>query len=145
MDFNTRLKNIRKRNNVTQKSISEYLGITIRTYQRYEDGTIEPPLENVLSIANYFNLPVDCLLGNGLFSNWEEILLHKDEILSYLKENIISSPDRYDFSALTESQLANILPAVFYKITFDGSTINLYSQITNIKSAYPLAVHADEG
>lgn len=95
----------------------------MRTYQRYEAGTVEPPLENVLSIANYFNLPVDCLLGNGLFSNWEEILLHKEEILSYMKENIISFPDRFDLSALTESQLANILPAVFYKITFDGSTI----------------------
>lgn len=144
MDFNTRLKNIRKRNKVTQQAIADHLGITMRTYQRYESGAIEPPLANVLSIANYFKLPVDCLLGNGLFSNWEEILLHKDEILTYLKDNIISSPDRYDLSTLTESQLANILPAVFTKITFEGSTINLYSQIPIVKSSCPISVHADE-
>lgn len=144
MDFNVRLKSIRKRNKVTQKAIAEYLGINTRTYQRYEDGSVEPPLSNVRSIANYFNLPIDCLIGNGLFSNWEEILVHKDEIISYLKDNIISSPDRYDLSALTESQLANILPAVFTKITFEDSTINFFSQVPIVKSSCTLSVHADE-
>lgn len=144
MEFNTRLKNIRKRNNVTQHSISNHLGIDPRTYRRYEDGSAEPSLSDIQSIANYFNLPIDCLLGHGLFSNWEEILLHKDEILSYLRDNIISSPDRYDLSALTESQLANILPAVFTKITFEGSNMNLYSQIQLNDSSDPIEVHVDE-
>lgn len=144
MNFNVRLKKIRKRYNITQKSISEYLGITLRTYQRYEDGTIEPHLSTAMSIANYFNLPVDCLLGNGLFANWEEILQHKDEILDYLKENILSFPDSYDLSTLTESQLANILPAVFTKITFEGSSMNLYSQIQMNDSSCPIEVFVDE-
>ena len=69
MKFNIRLKNIRKRSKTTQKSLSDYLGVTLRTYQRYEEGTIEPPISNVLSLAKFFNLPVDCLLGNGLFDN----------------------------------------------------------------------------
>lgn len=145
MDFNIRLKNIRKRYKVTQKSISEYLGITLRTYQRYEEGTIEPPLSNVLSIAKYFNLPVDCLLGNGLFSNWEEILLHKDEILTILKDDInIPFPDNYDLSAITESQLANMLPAVFTKITFEGSHMDLFAQIWTDDDLSPTSVHVDE-
>ena len=143
MNFNERLKIIRKRNRVTQQQISALLDINLRTYQRYESGTIEPPLANVMAIANFFHLPVDCLLGNGFFSNWEEILLHKDEILSYLQENIIFS-DRYDLSVLTESQLANVLPAVFTKIIIDGSTIKFYSQIPATKSSYPLATNADE-
>lgn len=144
MDFNIRLKNIRKRNNVTQKAISDHLRIDLRTYRRYEDGSVEPPLTNLMSIANYLNLPIDCLLGNGLFSNWEEILIHQDEIISYLKDNIISSPDRHDLSALTESQLANILPAVFTKITFEGSNMNLYSQVQLNDSSDPIEVHVDE-
>ena len=65
MEFNERLKNMRKRFKVTQKSLSEHLGVTLRTYQRYEEGKIEPPLSTVLSIAKYFDIPVDCLLGNG--------------------------------------------------------------------------------
>ncbi len=144
MDFNIRLKNIRKRNRTTQKSISDYLGITLRTYQRYESGTIEPPLENIVAIANYFKLPVDCLLGNGLFSNWEEILLYKDEILSYLKENIIPQLDHYDLSALTENQLAYTLPAVFTKITIEDSVITFYSQVSATKSAHQISKPAEE-
>lgn len=144
MDFNIRLKNIRKRNRTTQKSISDYLGITLRTYQRYESGTIEPPLENIVAIANYFKLPVDCLLGNGLFSNWEEILLYKDEILSYLKENIIPQLDHYDLSTLTENQLAYTLPAVFTKITIEDSVITFYSQVSATKSAHQISKPAKE-
>ena len=41
MEFNERLKNMRKRFKVTQKSLSEHLGVTLRTYQRYEEGKIE--------------------------------------------------------------------------------------------------------
>lgn len=144
MDFSIRLKNIRKRNKTTQKSIADYLGINLRTYQRYEAGTVEPPLSNVISIAKYFNLPVDCLLGNGFFSNWEEILLHKDEILTILKESIISFPDNYDFSALTESQLANILPAIFKKITFEGSYMNLFPLISLNDDSSPTSTRVDE-
>lgn len=147
MNFNIRLKNIRKRSKTTQKSISDYLGITLRTYQRYEEGTIEPPLSTVVSIAKYFNLPVDCLLGNGLFDNWEEILLHKDNVLSFLKDNIIPYIpilNKYDLSALTESQLASILPAIFTKITIEGSHMNFFSQIPADDSSSPIAVRVDE-
>lgn len=147
MNFNIRLKNIRKRSKTTQKSISDYLGITLRTYQRYEEGTIEPPLSTVMSIAKYFNLPVDCLLGNGLFDNWEEILLHKDDVLSFLEDNIIPYIpilNKYDLSALTESQLASILPAIFTKITIEDSHMNFFSQIPTDDSSSPIAVHVDE-
>lgn len=147
MNFNIRLKNIRKRSKITQKSISDYLGITLRTYQRYEEGTIEPPLSTVMSIAKFYNLPIDCLLGNGLFDNWEEILLHKDNVLSFLKENIvpyIPLLNNYDLSALTESQLANILPALFTKITIEGSHMTFFSQIQENNSWSPIEARADE-
>lgn len=147
MKFNIRLKNIRKRSKTTQKSIADYLGITVRTYQRYEEGTIEPPLSTVMSIAKYFNLPIDCLLCNGLFDNWEDILFHKDNVLSFLKENIapyIPLLNHYDLSALTESQLANILPALFTKITIEDSRINFFSQIPKDDSSSPIEARVDE-
>ena len=147
MKFNIRLKNIRKRSKTTQKSLSDYLGVTLRTYQRYEEGTIEPPISNVLSLAKFFNLPVDCLLGNGLFDNWEEILLHKDAVLSFLKDKIspiIPYLNNYDLSTLTESQLANIRPALFTKITIEDSRINFFSQLPEDNPSSSIEVRADE-
>ena len=85
MNFNERLKNMRKRFKITQKSIADYLGITVRTYQRYEEGKIEPPISTLTDIAKCFNMPIDCLLGNGFYSNWEDIIPHKELILVLTK------------------------------------------------------------
>ncbi|MDE6054218.1 MAG: helix-turn-helix domain-containing protein [Lachnospiraceae bacterium] len=144
MDFNIRLKNIRKRSKVTQKSIANHLGITLRTYQRYEDGSIEPPLSAVVSISKFFDLPIDCLLGNGLFANWEEILIHRNEILLFIKENVVLFPDDWDLSIFTESMLANFLPAVFSKITFNGSNMNLSLQLPLEAPLSLASIHVDE-
>ncbi len=142
MDFNERLKNIRKRANITQKSVAGYLGITLRTYQRYEEGTIEPPLSKIISISEYFDMPTDCLLCNGFFSNWDEILIHKEEILLLLKEKVLSFPNGFDTSVLTESQLARILPAIFAKITVKGTEITVYPLVQMDK--FPISACADE-
>lgn len=142
MNFNERLKNIRKRAKVTQKSISEYLDVTLRTYQRYEEGSIIPPLSTICAISEYFDIPIDCLLGNGLFSNWEEILHHKQEILSLLQEKIFSLPDDFDLSSLTENQLAHILSALFAKITFNGSDITIFPFLP--PDMFPVSIHVEE-
>ena len=126
MKLNQRLKNIRKRAKVTQKELATHLGITIRTYQRYEEGTIEPPLATICEIANFFDLPTDCLLGNGFFHNREEIILHKDAILRSLQEVISEFLPRFDLSRLTESDLARILPAIYEKIDITGNIIEIY-------------------
>ena len=125
MEFNERLKNMRKRFKVTQKSLSEHLGVTLRTYQRYEEGKIEPPLSTVLSIAKYFDIPVDCLLGNVFYNNWEEIIPYKKEIIDALYDSLPKVSSLFDLYSMTESELARFLPAIFDKITIEGSNITL--------------------
>lgn len=141
MEFNEHLKNIRKRSGITQKAVSEYLGITLRTYQRYEEGTIEPPLSAVSAMSDCFNLPVDCLLGNGFFSNWDDLILHKEELLDFLKEHVISFPENFDVNTLSDELLAHLLPALFSKITFNGSTINVFPLVP--PDLFPISIHAD--
>ncbi len=129
MNFNERLKTIRKRFKITQKSISDYLGITVRTYQRYEEGKIEPPISTLTDIAKYFNMPVDCILGNGFYSNWEDIIPYKEKILETLNaflKNI--SPEiaaQLDLTSLTESELARFLPGIAEKIILNDNNITI--------------------
>ena len=61
--FHERLKYLRKNNNITQKTISNYLEIHINSYQKYEQGTREPNFDTLLKIANYFNVSIDYLFG----------------------------------------------------------------------------------
>lgn len=46
----------------TLQEISDKTGIQLRTYQRYEGGQCEPPLSNLILIADCLNVPTDFLL-----------------------------------------------------------------------------------
>jgi len=57
------LKLLRKEKNLTQKQLAELLGLTERQYQRYEAGTVDPPISKVVWLANYFDVSLDYLTG----------------------------------------------------------------------------------
>ena len=61
--FQERLMEQRKLNKTTQRQMAEYLQIAQPSYIRYENGTAEPSLENLVKIADYFDVSVDYLLG----------------------------------------------------------------------------------
>lgn len=61
--FQQRLIEQRKLNNKTQRQVADYLQITQPSYIRYENGSAEPSLENLLKLADYFDVSVDYLLG----------------------------------------------------------------------------------
>jgi transcriptional regulator with XRE-family HTH domain len=63
--FQERLIEQRKINKTTQRQMAEYLQIAQPSYIRYENGSSEPSLENLVKIADYFDVSVDYLLGRA--------------------------------------------------------------------------------
>ena len=63
--FSKRIKQLRTERNIFQKNIAEHLGITVRTYQYYESGELEPNLENLVKLADFFKVSMDDLLGRA--------------------------------------------------------------------------------
>ncbi len=61
--FQERLIEQRKLNGLTQRQIADYLNIAQPSYIRYENGTSEPSLENLVKLADCFDVSVDYLLG----------------------------------------------------------------------------------
>lgn len=61
--FQKRLVEQRKLNNLTQRQIAEYLQIAQPSYIRYENGSSEPSFENLVKLADLFDVSVDYLLG----------------------------------------------------------------------------------
>ena len=61
--FRERLIEQRKLNHVTQRQMAEYLNMAQPSYIRYENGSAQPSLENLVKIADYFDVSVDYLLG----------------------------------------------------------------------------------
>jgi len=58
-----RLKDIREDNDITQKTLSEYLNIRQNTYSQYETGQRQIPIDTLIKLALYFNTSTDYILG----------------------------------------------------------------------------------
>ena len=58
-----RIKDARKAAGLTQQKTADALNMTIGAYQKYEAGSVEPPLHSLISLSIVFNVPTDWLLG----------------------------------------------------------------------------------
>ena len=59
------LRRFRKEFNLTQRAVSEAVGMNETAYQRYERGTREPAFKQLLAIADKFNVSIDYLVGRA--------------------------------------------------------------------------------
>ena len=60
---NLNLRKLRKAAGITQAELAKAIGITHATLSRYENGTIEPPISQLLNIASVLNTSLQELLG----------------------------------------------------------------------------------
>lgn len=60
--FSSRLKEVRATSGKKQREVAEYLGIQLRSYQAYEGGGREPDINGLVSLANFFDVPLDYLM-----------------------------------------------------------------------------------
>lgn len=63
--FAFRLKELRKERKVKQSELAELLGITLRQYQRTEYGEVNVPSLTLCTLADYFGVTTDYLLGRS--------------------------------------------------------------------------------
>lgn len=88
--FDTRLKELRLLKGDTQASLAEKMGVSSRTIASYEQGINEPSIATLTSLADYFNVTTDYLIGrtegktSDLQTLYEEIGLSENSI-SFLK------------------------------------------------------------
>lgn len=86
--FADRLKILREENNLTQLELAQKFNITSQTISQYERGIRTPDFSLLDSIANYFGVSVDYLLGRTNIRNYEEntIAAHTDDRTQQLSE-----------------------------------------------------------
>lgn len=61
--FSDRLKELRKKNRLTQKELAEQIGIKQNSYSDWETGKNEPNLENIVKLSKILDTTTDELLG----------------------------------------------------------------------------------
>ena len=70
-----RLREIRKSRNISQTKLAIDLNTTQNTISRGENGLREPGIEELIRIADYFNVSLDYLLGRA--DKWKRIVHYK--------------------------------------------------------------------
>ena len=65
------LKKLRQKNDVTQDTLAEYLGVTYQAVSRWENGLAYPDIELLPDIARFFEVSLEELMG--IESNKEKI------------------------------------------------------------------------
>ena len=78
MSLGQNIKKLRKKRNVNQTDLSDFLKVAVSTISSYETDDCEPNIANLIKIAQYFQISVDYLLGLDIQET-------KYDLKSYLK------------------------------------------------------------
>ena len=58
------LRLLREKHGVSQQKLAEAIGLTQQSINKYENHNIEPDIETLIRIADYFETSVDYLIGH---------------------------------------------------------------------------------
>jgi transcriptional regulator with XRE-family HTH domain len=64
-EFAKRLKDLRLKHGKSQEQIRRHLDISLRQYQRYENGEADPSINILIRLTSYFDVSLNDLLGVG--------------------------------------------------------------------------------
>lgn len=81
--FNERLKLLRQESGLSQFDFAKQIGLSKSSVNMYERGEREPSIETLESIADYFNVDMDFLLGKSEHRNKNQWLIafrHSQEL-----------------------------------------------------------------
>ena len=59
----SRIRDLREDNDLKQKDLALYLLVDQSTYSDYENGRINVPIEQLIKIADYYNVSLDYITG----------------------------------------------------------------------------------
>ena len=78
------LKELREERGLSQQKLAEILNTSQQTIFKYEKTLVEPDIETLISMADFFEVSVDYLIGNSDIRakncRYEEVRLNEEEV-----------------------------------------------------------------
>lgn len=81
----TRLRDLREDADLTQKEVGHLLNTTQQQYAKYEAGIQEIPVHHLITLADYYQVSTDYILGREewgdleLQKSWKHLTYHQKE------------------------------------------------------------------
>ena len=137
-----KIKELRKKYNVTQDKFAEYLGVTAQAVSRWENETCYPDVDLFPAIANFFNITIDELFESDKKAQklkvFKEEIYKKDvrgfpiEAVEICKQALKEFPNNYEII----STLAGLLDSKKNK----DEILELYERILNDCDDYQMKI-----
>ena len=129
--FAKNLIDLLKSKNMTNQDLANYLNVTRQSVSRFTKGNILPSTENLIAIANFFNISIDELLGRkNVFSAPNTTNFDSNRIVF----NLLNNPD-----GILEYKI--FVPTIESQPTDDGRLlIDLSSKLKKGKFKYSFAL-----
>lgn len=129
--FSQRLGQLRKEKGLSYAQLGEKLGVSDEAVRLMEKSKRSPSFEVLCSIAEVFDVPVDYLLGRGVFANWEKVLQYKEQICrKFSEEHPIVSQLGINLMELSDANFMKVMASMVEKMEFtegDGQpNINIF-------------------
>ncbi|MBP3292753.1 MAG: helix-turn-helix transcriptional regulator, partial [Clostridia bacterium] len=94
LEFDRRIKNLRKSRGITQEQLAGYLDVSPQAVSRWETGTSCPDIALLPQIAALFEITTDELLGVNETEKRREINAVVRETSALIDKNITEEPIR---------------------------------------------------
>ena len=101
-----KIKELRKKHNVTQDKFAEYLGVTPQAVSRWENEDCYPDVDLFPAIANFFSITIDELFESDRTQKRQKELSHKiykyysggylDDAIALARKALKEFPNNYD-------------------------------------------------
>ena len=63
MEYVKKIRDLREDNDLRQQDVAKLLQTTQQVYSRYEKGTNEIPVRHLITLARFYNVSVDYIVG----------------------------------------------------------------------------------
>lgn len=103
------LKKLRENAGISQKQLADSIGVSQQSINKYENHKIEPDIDTMVKIADYFETSVDYLIGHSAIRRKIEITkgyeLNADECSLILRYRKLSPKKRDSISSVIDCYL----------------------------------------
>lgn len=130
------IKNLRKENNITQDTLANAIGVSPQAISRWEQEGGYPDIELLPSLADFFSVSMDELLGYKLSEREQELANIKKEMCRLSEDGTIDERISFARSALlkypSDYEIKNNLAVSLYHQWNDTLNENIIPEIENL-------------
>lgn len=123
--FGKRLKYLRNKTNRSQEYIAKLIGISRARYSHYENNHVEPDMELIRKLADYFEVTSDYLLGMSDYPYTDENNQEDNEKTAIMNKIANDFPDAdlmfHDLSNMSAEDLQDVYDFIKFKKSQKGS------------------------